>query len=101
MSNLIRKMCSQEALGFRRRWEGSGKSPWLSPSAHQVADVLTEDHIHSYYEFGPEDGEKVMLVHGITTPTPVWKAIAPQLAEAGYRVLTYVSSTRCGFAKHR
>ncbi|CAO1623622.1 unnamed protein product [Sympodiomycopsis kandeliae] len=42
-----------------------------------------------YYEFGPEDGKKVLLVHGITTPTPVWKSVAPQLAKAGYRVLTF------------
>lgn len=38
---------------------------------------------------GPANGEKVMLVHGITTPTPVWSTTAPKLVEAGYRVLTY------------
>lgn len=39
-----------------------------------------------YYEFGPEKGEKVLLVHGISVPSPTWGKITPQLTKAGYRV---------------
>lgn len=41
------------------------------------------------YEFGPEDGEKVLFIHGITTPCAVFTGILPKMVEAGYRVCTY------------
>lgn len=39
--------------------------------------------------FGPERGPVVVCVHGLTTPSFVWRSIARALAGAGYRVLTY------------
>lgn len=42
-----------------------------------------------YYEVGPKDGKKILLVHGISTPSPAWKFIVPALTQAGYRVLCY------------
>lgn len=38
-------------------------------------------------EFGPVDGEQVVLVHGFGASTYTWRHNAPALAEAGYRVL--------------
>ncbi|OBZ79344.1 Dihydrolipoyllysine-residue acetyltransferase component of acetoin cleaving system [Grifola frondosa] len=42
-----------------------------------------------YWLLGPEDGTRVVLIHGISTPSIVWKAIAPYLAAHGLRVLVY------------
>jgi len=42
-----------------------------------------------YWIFGPEDGEKVVLIHGLTIPAITWKDIAPHLASKGFRVLVY------------
>ncbi|KAI0662774.1 alpha/beta-hydrolase [Cubamyces menziesii] len=42
-----------------------------------------------YWILGPEDGTKVVLIHGISTPAMSWREIAPYLAEQGFRVLVY------------
>ncbi|KLO14437.1 alpha/beta-hydrolase [Schizopora paradoxa] len=42
-----------------------------------------------YWLFGPEDGEKVVLIHGLTIPAITWKDIAPKLVEKGFRILAY------------
>jgi alpha/beta superfamily hydrolase len=42
-----------------------------------------------YYELGPEDGKRVLLIHGISTPCPVWQRLIPKLVESGHRVLCY------------
>lgn len=52
-------------------------------------DLLTPYGSIRVYEFGPEKGERVLFVHGITTPSPVFAGIMPKLAEAGYRVCTF------------
>jgi len=44
-----------------------------------------------FYELGPKDGKKVLLIHGISTPCPVWQRLVPQLVNSGHRVLCYVS----------
>lgn len=41
------------------------------------------------YEFGPEDGRKVLLVHGISTPAIVLGAVAQDLADHGCRVMLF------------
>ena len=38
---------------------------------------------------GPPRGPVVILVHGLTTPSFVWRGMTRSLALAGYRVLTY------------
>ncbi|KAG0313524.1 hypothetical protein BGZ99_008834, partial [Dissophora globulifera] len=42
-----------------------------------------------YFEFGPEDGKKVVFVHGLSTPTSVYNKIARHMANSGCRVLLY------------
>lgn len=41
------------------------------------------------YEFGPEDGRKVLLVHGITNPCIALGAVAHGLADRGCRVMLF------------
>ncbi|KAK5084073.1 hypothetical protein LTR70_008053 [Exophiala xenobiotica] len=41
------------------------------------------------YEFGPEDGRKVLLVHGISTPCLALGGVAHTLAEKGCRVMLF------------
>lgn len=41
------------------------------------------------YEFGPEDGRKVLLVHGISTPCLALGGVAHGLAEKGCRVMLF------------
>ena len=42
-----------------------------------------------YQWHGPEDGPVAVCVHGLTTPSFVWGPVAEELAQMGYRVLTY------------
>lgn len=39
------------------------------------------------YEWGNENGRKVMMVHGDATCAPVWKRVADKLVAAGCRVI--------------
>ncbi|KIX97730.1 uncharacterized protein Z520_06508 [Fonsecaea multimorphosa CBS 102226] len=41
------------------------------------------------YEFGPEDGRKVLLVHGISTPAIALGAVANALVDNGCRVMLF------------
>ncbi|KOS18731.1 Uncharacterized protein ESCO_000752 [Escovopsis weberi] len=41
------------------------------------------------YEFGPEDGDKVLMVHGISTPCLTLYGLATRLAERGSRVMLF------------
>lgn len=44
----------------------------------------------THYEWhGPARGPVVVCVHGLTTPSFVWRSIAKALSVSGYRVLTY------------
>jgi pimeloyl-ACP methyl ester carboxylesterase len=51
--------------------------------------VELEDGVLSYYLRGSDQGEKVVLVHGFSTPKFVWDSNVGPLTEAGYRVLAY------------
>ncbi|KJA29628.1 hypothetical protein HYPSUDRAFT_195996 [Hypholoma sublateritium FD-334 SS-4] len=42
-----------------------------------------------YWLLGPENGKKVVLIHGLSVPAIIWKDVAPTLAARGYRVLLY------------
>ena len=41
------------------------------------------------YEFGPEDGRKVVLIHGISTPAIALGSVAQTLVDKGCRVLLF------------
>ncbi|KAF9922166.1 hypothetical protein FBU30_007769 [Linnemannia zychae] len=42
-----------------------------------------------YFLFGPEDGKKIVFVHGLSTPTSVYDGVARHMAANGCRVLLY------------
>ncbi|KAI9513236.1 Alpha/Beta hydrolase protein [Russula earlei] len=42
-----------------------------------------------YWLLGPEAGKKIVLIHGLSIPSLIWKDVAPALASRGYRVLLY------------
>lgn len=48
-----------------------------------------QDGVIHYEWHGPVDGPVLVLVHGLTTPSFVWRAMVPGLTKAGFRVLTY------------
>ncbi|KIX06983.1 uncharacterized protein Z518_04959 [Rhinocladiella mackenziei CBS 650.93] len=54
-----------------------------------VRDVDTPFGSIRVYEFGPEDGRKVLLVHGISTPAIALGAVAHALADNGCRVMLF------------
>lgn len=59
-------------------------SPNLLPGAR---DVQTPYGVMRVYEWGPDSGRKVLLLHGDTTPSPMLGPIAMQLVERGCRVM--------------
>ena len=58
--------------------------PNLFPGAR---DVETPYGVMRIYEWGPQEGMKVILVHGDTTPGPMLGPIAEALVEKGCRVM--------------
>ncbi|CCX07961.1 Alpha/Beta hydrolase protein [Pyronema domesticum] len=51
--------------------------------------VSTPHGTISVAEFGPATGRKILLVHGISTPSVVFGSLASALAADGYRVMTF------------
>ncbi|KPM40677.1 hypothetical protein AK830_g5889 [Neonectria ditissima] len=77
---------------------GSAKSSSPTPSENLVyhpdslpgaRDVDTPYGSIRVYEFGPETGEKVLFVHGISTPCITLLPIANALVERGCRVMLF------------
>lgn len=50
--------------------------------------ILPQGQTH-YQWSGPEAGPTVVCVHGLTTPSFVWRSVAAALAHEGFRVLSY------------
>lgn len=66
-----------------------GKLPYPPDSLPGARDVNTPYGSVRVYEFGPEDGRKVLLVHGISTPCLALGGVAHQLADRGCRVMLF------------
>jgi alpha-beta hydrolase superfamily lysophospholipase len=56
------------------------------PGSRQFKTVYGTIHV---FEWGPEDGEKVLLVHGLGTPCIALGDMAKELVRRGYRVMMY------------
>ena len=52
-------------------------------------DVETPYGSIRVYEWGPNDGRKVLLIHGISTPSISMAGIADRLAKQGCRVMLF------------
>jgi pimeloyl-ACP methyl ester carboxylesterase len=73
--------------------------PWLAESRRHEANVFRKkasgrfaklsQGVTHYQWLGGVRGPVVVCIHGLTTPSPVWYAIAAGLAKLGYRVLVY------------
>ena len=63
--------------------------PYPPDSLPGARDVQTPYGTIRAYEFGPEDGRKVLLVHGISTPCLALGAVAHGLVEKGCRVCIF------------
>ncbi|KAK4137000.1 alpha/beta-hydrolase [Trichocladium antarcticum] len=60
--------------------------PTVLPGARSVPTPYGSIHV---FEFGPEAGEKVLLLHGISTPCVALGTVAEELAGRGYRVMLF------------
>ncbi|TLD18735.1 hypothetical protein E2P81_ATG11645 [Venturia nashicola] len=60
--------------------------PDLFPGARQVDTPYGSIRV---YEWGPESGRKVLLVHGISTPCMSLGSVAEKLVESGCRVMIF------------
>ncbi|MFD0860334.1 alpha/beta fold hydrolase [Roseovarius aquimarinus] len=69
-----------------------GLRPRMGARARQAAPgafaALPQGATH-YRWLGAESGPVAVCVHGLTTPSPVWEALAEALGGMGYRVLIY------------
>jgi pimeloyl-ACP methyl ester carboxylesterase len=53
----------------------------------QLEPVVVGDLTFDVRTLGPNDGEPVMLLHGFPETSLSWSAVAPALADAGFRVI--------------
>lgn len=63
--------------------------PELFPGGRDVETVYGTIRV---FEWGPEEGEKVLLVHGIGTPCIAMGDMAWELVKKGYRVMLFGTS---------
>lgn len=64
----------------------------MGPKARQDAPGQFADlpqGVTHFQWFGPPRGQILVCVHGLTSPSFVWRRLVPGLAMLGYRVLTY------------
>ncbi|KIW20806.1 hypothetical protein PV08_01384 [Exophiala spinifera] len=66
-----------------------GQLPYPPDALPGARDVDTPYGSIRVYEFGPEDGRKVLLVHGISTPALALGAVANALVDNGCRVMLF------------
>ena len=60
-------------------------------------DVPTPYGSVRVYEWGPKDGERVLLIAGISTPTLSLGDLAWEMSERGYRVMLFGMLATCSF----
>ncbi|CAE7144162.1 unnamed protein product [Rhizoctonia solani] len=49
---------------------------------------LTKGQV-KFWLIGPEEGKRVVLIHGLSIPSIIWKEVAARLAKTGFRVLLF------------
>lgn len=79
IKSLLPKISSEEAASL----------PYPPDAYPGIRDVESPYGSLRVYEWGPEDGRKVLLVHGISNPCIALGAIAHGLADRGCRVMMF------------
>ncbi|KAF8632813.1 hypothetical protein AX15_001674 [Amanita polypyramis BW_CC] len=64
----------------------SGRHGTMSDAMSSQADPSVQVR---YWLLGPKEGQKVVLIHGLSIPAIIWRDVAPSLSTSGYRVLLY------------
>ncbi|KAI0385894.1 alpha/beta-hydrolase [Hypomontagnella monticulosa] len=73
----------------RRRTSPAKDLPYPLDALPGGRDVATPYGSIRVYEWGPEDGEKALLVHGISTPTVALGDLGHELVGKGHRVMLF------------
>lgn len=79
MKSLVPKLSAEDASNL----------PYPPDAYPGIRDVESPFGSLRVYEWGPEDGRKVLLVHGISNPCIALGAIAHGLADKGCRVMMF------------
>ncbi|CAA9965733.1 MhpC hydrolase or acyltransferase [Pyrenophora teres f. maculata] len=69
--------------------EDAAELPYHPAALPGARDVNTPFGCIRVYEFGPRDGEKVLLIHGISTPSIALTDLAHKLVARGRRVMLF------------
>jgi len=75
--------------------EDAAELPYHPAALPGARDVNTPFGSIRVYEFGPRDGEKVLLIHGISTPSIALTDLAHKLVGRGRRVMLFGGSLSC------
>lgn len=79
LKTLLSKLSPEEAASL----------PYPPDAYPGIRDVESPYGSLRVYEWGPEDGRKVLLVHGISNPSCALGAVAHGLADKGCRVMMF------------
>jgi hypothetical protein len=80
--------------------EDAAELPYHPAALPGARDVDSPFGSIRVYEFGPRDGEKVLLVHGISTPSIAMTDLAHKLVGRGRRVMLFGGSPSCCHRLH-
>jgi hypothetical protein len=69
--------------------EQQEKLPYPPDALEGARDVATPFGSIRVYEWGPQEGKKVLLVHGISTPCIALGGLAEELVQGGCRVMLF------------
>lgn len=64
-------------------------SPYPPDALEGARDVQTPYGSIRVYEWGPKDGKRVLLIHGMSTPSVALSDLAHKLVKKGYRVMLF------------
>jgi hypothetical protein len=71
------------------RKEELAQLPYPPDALPGARDVDSPYGVTRVYEWGPETGPKVLLIHGISTPSIALADLAHRLVAKGYRVMLF------------
>ena len=84
----------RETLVPKLSAEQAASLPYPPDFMPGARDVTTPYGVMRVYEWGPETGDKVLFIHGDTTPAPMLSPIANDLVRRGCRVVLFGTSLK-------